>query len=213
MKKRRYCELSAHDVLAARPDGTPEAYVHNIVSTTQIVTDGPSIDIEALSTLLPYTYYDKKRFAAITIRIGDPTCTALLFTSGKLVITGSVSWYECVLAAHEITAILRRVISTQAFWFVNCEIQNIVAKTALPMRPGQRLDVDLMYAQLNNLCTFQKAMFPGLIFRPARSPVVLLCFQSGKIVITGGKTVRDVEMGWAVLWPQIREFITDRPPA
>jgi hypothetical protein len=32
------------------------------------------------------------RFAAITIRLENPRCTALLFTSGKLVITGVKSW-------------------------------------------------------------------------------------------------------------------------
>ena len=95
----------------------------------------------------------------------------------------------------------------QAFWFSNCKIQNIVAKTCVVTGPGERLDIDLMYAELNNLCTFQKTMFPGLIYRPLRSPVVLLCFQSGKVVITGGRTVRDVELGWRMLWPQVRKFI------
>ena len=45
-----------------------------------------------LATLLPCSTYDRKRFAAITIRIDNPRCTALLFTSGKLVITGVKSW-------------------------------------------------------------------------------------------------------------------------
>jgi hypothetical protein len=50
-------------------------------------------------------------------------------------------------------------------------------------------------------------MFPGLIFRPHASPVVLLCFFSGKVVITGGRTVRDVTEGWRRLWPTVRVFV------
>lgn len=209
MKKRLYSALQNEDYTRCEDDAPP-TQIHNIVSTTQIMTDGPAIDLKALSALLPYSQYDRKRFAAITIRIGEPNCTALLFTSGKLVITGGVSWYECMLAAKLITRILRRSIITQNFWCVSCDIQNIVAKTCVPMRENECLNVDLMYERHNSLCTFQKNMFPGLIFRPVRSPVVLLCFQSGKVVITGGKTEEDVRVGWARLWPLVREFVTPK---
>jgi len=64
-----------------------------------------------------------------------------------------------------------------------------------------------MYARLNLHCMYQKNMFPGLIYRPHASPVVLLCFFSGKIVITGGKTERDVAEGWRRLWPTLRVFV------
>jgi len=64
-----------------------------------------------------------------------------------------------------------------------------------------------MYTRLNLHCTYQKNMFPGLIYRPHASPVVLLCFFSGKIVITGGRTERDVVEGWRRLWPTMRVFV------
>jgi hypothetical protein len=72
-----------------------------------------------------------------------------------------------------------------------------------------------MYTRLNLHCTYQKNMFPGLIYRPHASPVVLLCFFSGKIVITGGRTERDVAEGWRRLWPTVKVFVKaseDLPP-
>jgi transcription initiation factor TFIID TATA-box-binding protein len=39
-------------------------------------------------------------------------------------------------------------------------------------------------------------MFPGLIYRPADMSVVLLVFFSGKIVITGAKSMSDVYGSW-----------------
>ena len=84
--------------------------------------------------------------------------------------------------------------------------QNIVAHVEVPVQPGV-LDLDAMYTRLNLHCTYQKNMFPGLIYRPHASPVVLLCFYSGKIVITGGRTVRDVNEGWRRLWPTVRVFV------
>ncbi|KAJ1467007.1 hypothetical protein T484DRAFT_1646267, partial [Baffinella frigidus] len=69
------------------------------------------------------------------------------------------------------------------------------------------LNVDRLYADRACNCTFQKNMFPGLIFRPDASSVVLLCFYSGKIVITGGKAEEDIARGWSELCPIIKEFI------
>lgn len=71
--------------------------VHNMVSTSILQASEMPINLSLLATLLPCSTYDRRRFAAITIRLDNPRCTALLFTSGKLVITGVKSWYLCPL--------------------------------------------------------------------------------------------------------------------
>eukprot|EP00961_Rhodomonas_salina_P170067 2291999-Rhodomonas_salina.1 len=53
-------------------------------------------------------------------------------------------------------------------------------------------------------CTYQPQLFPGLIYRPDNSPIVIICFYSGNIVVTGGKSVSDIEHGWRRLWPLVR---------
>ena len=89
--------------------------------------------------------------------------------------------------------------------------QNVVAHVELPVASGM-LDIQAMYSRLALNCTYQRKMFPGLILRPEASPVVLLCFYSGKIVITGGKTMSDIYVGWARLWAQVKNFITTEAP-
>jgi transcription initiation factor TFIID TATA-box-binding protein len=66
--------------------------IHNMVSTSIVHSSNMPINLSLLSVLLPCSTYDRKRFAAITIRLDNPRCTALLFTSGKLVVTGVKSW-------------------------------------------------------------------------------------------------------------------------
>ena len=87
----------------------------------------------------------------------------------------------------------------------------MVAHVELPVGPGGTLDIQEMYARLGLNCTYQRRMFPGLIYRPEASPVVLLCFYSGKIVITGGRTLGDIFEGWTRLWPIVRGFIKASP--
>ena len=102
MRKRKYTPLSHTDQVQQHSqtnppeDEIPVPTIHNIVSTSQIKSDTP-INLQALALLLPYSFYDRQRFAAITIRLKSPDCTTLLFSSGKLVVTGGRNWFECVL--------------------------------------------------------------------------------------------------------------------
>ena len=93
----------------ADDNATPIPVCHNIVSTSQIITSMKEIDLQRLASLFPFTSYDRKRFAAITIRLANPHCTCLLFGSGKLVITGSTSFHACIVASQTITEMLREV--------------------------------------------------------------------------------------------------------
>ncbi len=60
------------------------------------------------------------------------------------------------------------------------------------------------------MCQYRKYLFPGLVYRPPHSPVVVLCFSSGKCVVTGGKTIQDVNVGWGLLWDSIKKFVIDK---
>jgi TATA-box binding protein (TBP) (component of TFIID and TFIIIB) len=62
-------------------DEAPLTTIHNLVGTCEILSSTMPIDLEHVSRCLPNSFYDRKRFAAITIRVTSPTCTALLFTS------------------------------------------------------------------------------------------------------------------------------------
>ena len=185
----------------------PPAVIHNIVSTSLIQASCTPINLSNLAMLLPCSCYDRRKFAAITIRIDNPKCTALLFTSGKLVVTGVKSWYECLLAAIMVSRLLQRVLLGNSYAIVNCDVQNIVAHTELQLVSGQCLNIQTMYENLAMECTYQPTMFPGLIYRPINAPVVLLLFYSGKIVLTGGKTVNDISGGWQSLWPIVKQYV------
>lgn len=183
----------------------PKPTIHNVVATIQIECE--PINILRLSKLLPYSTYDKSKFAAITIRLADPVCTCLLFTSGKLVVTGASSWNEGLLTAYCIRDILRRTYRGQTFRIVSYEVQNIVAHVDIPLEPGQTLDLDRFYADNAKEVTYQRNMFPGLIFRAVDNRIVLLCFTSGKIVVTGGKSVKHIFAGWKQLWPRVKQYV------
>lgn len=219
----------------------PMAVIHNIVSTSVVHGSVMPIDLNELSLLLPCSSYDRRRFAAITVRIDKPKCTALLFTSGKLVVTGVKSWFECMLASLEIAKLMNSVMVGRTYRVINCDVQNIVAHTEIQLRGDEKLNIQSMYEvsvvfwgegegcrhlacggldlieivsvapwvkqDMSMECTYQRNMFPGLILRAKESPVVLLCFYSGKVVLTGGKNVKDIHQGWKALWPVVKKYV------
>ena len=185
----------------------PSATIHNIVSTSIINGSEMPINLNLLSLLLPCSSYDRRRFAAITVRINKPKCTALLFTSGKLVVTGVRSWYESLLASLIIARLINTVMIGQTYMVVNCEIQNIVAHSEITSKSKSSLNIQSMYEDFSMECTYQKNMFPGLIYRAKDSPIVLLCFYSGRIVLTGGKSDSDIKTGWEKLYPILKRYL------
>ena len=132
MRKRKYVAL--HGSVAVGACDYPMPQCHNIVSTSQInVTDCPGgIDLARIAHLYPFTSYDKKRFAAITIRLAHPHCTCLLFGSGKLVITGSTSYHACIVATQAVTQLLSDVYPLSYVAMSTCIVQNIVAHVEFP---------------------------------------------------------------------------------
>ena len=207
MRKRKYTALAERSHTCNEGTDYPVARIHNIVSTAMIESTRKQLDLDRICEMLPGSSYDRRKFAAMTIRLANPNCTILLFASGKLVVTGGRTWYESVLSCLFLRIFLQRIMVGEHFAVLSCDIQNIVAHVEVLTEPDTFLDIDAMYVAMNMQCTYQKQMFPGLIYRPPASPVVLLCFYSGKIVITGGKSPKDVHDGWNRLWPTVKVFI------
>lgn len=134
----------------------PVAQIHNLVGTSMIESSVSPLRLDVIARLLPSFHYDKQKFAAITIRLSDPFCTCLLFTSGKMVLTGCRSFLECVLASHEIVRLLQRNLVGCRFRLLTCNIQNIVANVDLELK-GATLNLERIYEENNIYTTFQKS--------------------------------------------------------
>ena len=188
------------------------ALVHNVVGTARIaVTPGP-LDLRLVNTLLPNSCFVKKKFAAITVRLSEPTCTILLFGSGKCVLTGCRDFISCIRAVYIVLDVLRKNIDGVHFAVENIQMQNIVGHADL-MLHEQHVDLARFYADHNIECTFQRSMFPGLVFRSSLSNVVLLVFRSGRIVLTGGRDIYCLNDAWSRVLPLLQGYVMDNATA
>ena len=132
------------------------------------------------------------------MRIREPKTTALIFASGKMVVTGAKSEDDSRLASRKYARIVQKLGFDAKF--SEFKIQNIVGScdVKFPIRleglaysHGQfsSYEPEVCMAVVVRL-TFTyppSQLFPGLIYRMIKPKVVLLIFVSGKIVLTGAK--------------------------
>jgi len=187
----------------------PIPFVHNIVATAQIQTSAP-LQLDRLNQIFRFSSFNRKKFAAVTLRLVRPNCTILLFTSGKLVITGSKSASEALLSAYHVRTLLRRVCTGQRFSVTGFEIQNVVSHCELDVSNGEILNIEALYERYHIYSTYQSHIFPGLIFRYPNLKVVALMFFSGKVVLTGARSLEDIDEGWAVIYSLLKSYVVKR---
>ncbi|MDH5402044.1 MAG: TATA-box-binding protein [Candidatus Heimdallarchaeota archaeon] len=127
--------------------------------------------------------FNPEQFPGLILKTKDPKISSLVFSSGKLVITGAKSTemvHTAVLAVIEILKESGTTIEEEP----EIIVQNIVASGNFNNRTIN-LELASMWLEQS---MYEPEQFPGLIYRLSEPKTVLLLFQSGNLVCTGAKT-------------------------
>jgi len=162
----------------------PESRIENIVAT--VILDH-NLDLNLIETRIPDVDYNPDTFPGLVYRLHNPKVTALIFKSGKMVVTGAKSVKELVEAVKKILKTLKEA-GIEIRGRPQLQIQNIVASANLHVY----IDLEKAAFVLEG-SMYEPEQFPGLIYRMDDPKVVLLIFSSGKMVITGAKKEEDVQ--------------------
>jgi len=158
--------------------------IENIVASAK-VTD--SLDLPSLASRLKDAEYNKKRFPGVVLRMQDPKIAALVFGSGKVVLTGAKS-IDSLSRGLEILADQLRALDIDIPDNPTYKIQNIVTSADL----GTPINLNKIAVGFNlDKIEYEPEQFPGLVYRLDDPKVVVLLFGSGKLIITGGKVPED----------------------
>jgi len=95
--------------------------LQNIVATCNLACD---LDLKTIAMHARNAEYNPKRFAAVIMRIRDPKTTALIFRSGKMVVTGAKSEADARTAARKYARIIQKLDFPARF--ADFKIQNMV---------------------------------------------------------------------------------------
>jgi transcription initiation factor TFIID TATA-box-binding protein len=166
--------------------------IENIVVSGSIAE---SIDLELTSDKIPGCVLNKKKFPGAVYHMQNPKAAALIFASGRIVITGLVTPEDIPVALQNLFNDFKRA-------EVPCEdnpqvaIKNIVCSYNLGNPCNlNRIMITLMDSE--NV-EYEPEVFPGLVCRISDPKLVFLLFSSGKTIITGGTNMDDVRRGVGV---------------
>ncbi|BGP18576.1 hypothetical protein JCM10213_003036 [Rhodosporidiobolus nylandii] len=171
--------------------------LQNIVATVNLEC---KLDLKTIALHARNAEYNPKRFAAVIMRIREPKTTALVFASGKVVVTGAKSEDDSRLAARKYARIIQKLgFDTK---FTDFKIQNIVGSCdcKFPIR------LEGLAFSHGHFSSYEPELFPGLIYRMVKPKVVLLIFVSGKIVLTGAKFREEIYQAFAQIYPVLNDF-------
>ena len=171
--------------------------LQNIVATVNLKC---ALELRDIALKAKNAEYNPKRFAAVIMRIREPKTTALIFASGKMVVTGARSEEDSRKASRQFAKIIMKL--GYQVKFTEFKIQNIVG--SCDVRFAIRLEG--LAATHSKFCSYEPEMFPGLIYKMAQPKIVLLIFVSGKIVLTGAKDRSDIFTAYEKIYPVLLGF-------
>lgn len=191
-------------MVPATPSANGPTGVSGIVPTLQNIVATVNLDcrldLKTIALHARNAEYNPKRFAAVIMRIREPKTTALIFASGKMVVTGAKSEDDSKLASRKYARIIQKLGFNAKF--TDFKIQNIVGScdVKFPIR------LEGLAFSHGTFSSYEPELFPGLIYRMVKPKIVLLIFVSGKIVLTGAKVREEIYQAFAAIYPVLSEF-------
>ncbi len=176
--------------------------VQNMVTTVRLHT---RIPLERVSLQLENAIYNPEEFPGLVLRLSpkaEPSKTALVFSSGKAVITGAKDEEEVKRLVDELISCLRKA-GVDFPKEPEYQIQNIVLSGDLKMK----INLNKVAMELEG-AEYDPDQFPGVIYKPysKEKSITFLIFSSGRVVCTGAKSLKEAKEETTNLIKRIREI-------
>jgi len=173
--------------------------VENVVANARIADE---LDLNYIESRLEDAVFTKKKFPGLVYRTKEPKSAFLIFRSGKVVCTGSKTEEGVRRVMDTLSADLRGI-GVEVVEHPEFRVQNIVASANV----GRELNLGAIVVGLElEGMEYEPEVFPGLVYRIAEPKSAILIFSSGRLVITGGKTLEDCEKSVDVLLDKLMQI-------
>ncbi len=166
--------------------------IENIVASGAIAD---SIDLAEVAQKVANCELNTKRFPGAVFRMEDPKSASLIFSSGKVVLTGIRDKKSLEKGLAIIIQSLKEA-GVKTYDSPRVAVTNIVCSYDI----GKYINLNRVVITLNlENIEYEPEQFPGLVYRIQDPKIVALLFSSGKIILTGGKNLEDVKRGLDIL--------------
>lgn len=151
--------------------------IQNVVVSVKLNRD---INLKKVTEAYRDAEENMNKFPGICLHLSNPKCAILLFSNGKLVVTGLKDSADAPIVVNKVIERLKNIgitIKNEPDY----QIVNIVVSLELSIG---YINLDRASLYLDH-SIYEPEVFPGLIYRIFDPRAVFLIFSSGKVVLTG----------------------------
>ncbi len=170
--------------------------IQNIVVSVELNRD---INLKHICEAYKDAEENLNKFPGICLRLKKPKCAILLFSNGKMVITGLKFSKDAPVVINRVIDRLN-AIGIEILDEPNWRLVNLV----LSLNFRQSIPLDEAALLLSH-SIYEPEVFPGLIFRIQEPKAVFLIFSSGKVVLTGLKAESQILPAIKLLGKTLKE--------
>ncbi len=158
--------------------------IQNVVASASLFVNVP---LEKVATQLMNTEYNPEQFPGLVLKLSSMKVTALVFSSGKIVVTGVKSEAEVPNAVKAVQQELAKA-GIKCTKKPEITVENMVANGDI----GLKLNLTELAFELPT-AEYEPEQFPGLIYKVPGWHITFLLFSTGKIVCTGAKNEGEIK--------------------
>ncbi|MDR3102622.1 MAG: TATA-box-binding protein [Methanocalculaceae archaeon] len=177
--------------------------IENIVASGVIAG---AINLAEIAEKIDGCELNTKRFPGAVYRIDEPRMASLIFSSGKVVLTGIRNEPDLQEGLEIILKSLKEA-GVKILDAPKVAVTNIVCSYDI----GKFINLNRVVAALSlEAIEYEPEQFPGLVYRIKDPKIVALLFSSGKIILTGGKNLDAVRKGLDFLEKHLEPILKEQ---
>ena len=184
------------------PLARPALTVTNVVSSFNVKQ---KIDLETVAQRAWNVEYNRSRTSALVMRLERPKATAMVFASGKVNVSGARSVDQSKMAARKCARKLHQTVKTSNK-LMDFSVTNIVATFDCDFF----IRLEEIAQKKPKITSYVTELFPALFYRMPQPKLTFLVFANGKVNVCGGKSMADLEQGFDIIYPILKEFSNTR---
>jgi len=178
--------------------GAKKRSIPEVVSMVTLANLGQRIDLELLVNHLRNCVYEPSQYPAVFYSFKKPRITFSIFSSGKVLSYGGKKLEDIRVSFSKLISQIEPIDLKSKI--LPPRVCMIVSKVDL----GRTVDIDDLATKLKG-SIYEPEHFPGLMWRPSKGIIVIL-FSSGKCVITGAKSRRNLRDAYKRVRSKIGRF-------
>lgn len=178
--------------------------INNIISSVNL---GCTLNLKNISQKIKNAEYNANKTSTIILKSKKSKIKGTLFSDGKMICSGGQSVSEAKTACNKFSKIVKKMgykVELKDF-----RIQNIIMSYDTQFK----ISLSDLYNKINNLVNnsnknyvkYNKEIFPGVIFYIDDFKINITIFETGKVILSGGKKRKDIEEIFRNLYPFLIE--------